>query len=59
MQKEGEKYRGLGGDRQADGGFPEGGEQRLCKITGYRASLVWFSEKTKGQNSVCPCAHTF
>lgn len=48
MQKEGEKYRGRQTVR-----WWEGGEQRLCKITGYRASLVWFSEKTKGRITQC------
>lgn len=30
---------------------PKGGEQKLCAITGHRAPLVWFSERTHDLSS--------
>lgn len=37
-------------------GHPNGGEQRLCKITGHQAPLVWFFERAQDLNSACPCS---
>lgn len=55
MQKKREKYRGEI-DRQMSG-YPGRGEQRLCKITGHRASLVWvFQENPGAQPSVSLCS---
>lgn len=35
-------------------GYLKGGEQNLCKITGHRAPLVWFSERTQDLSSGVP-----
>lgn len=44
-----------GRDRRMSG-HPNGGEQRLCKITGHQAPLVWFFERARDLNSACPCS---
>lgn len=44
---------GGGTDRRVSR-YPKGGEQKLCAITGHRAPLVWFSERTQDLSSGGP-----